>query len=147
LSSTSLYTVNPSNAEATFIGNMGNGFGGGLAFNPAGDLYITRAYGTEQLYSVNPTTAAITLIGNTGTPDSFAMAFDNDTLYMTDMNGGIWTVNTATGASTQISSYDKSMYGSILGLASPNLLSVSEPSTLALAGLGGLALLARRRRP
>jgi hypothetical protein len=145
-SSTWLYTVNPSNAEATFIGNMANGFGGGLAFNTAGDLYITKAYGTEKLYSINPDTAAITFIGNTGTPDSLAMAFENNTLYMADVVGGIWTVNMATGSATRISTYNNSLYGLILGLASPDLLAVPEPSTPMLVGLGGLALLAWRRK-
>jgi sugar lactone lactonase YvrE len=141
--STYLYTVDPSNRKATLIGNMGYGLGGPLAFDESGDLFITVANGTEQLYGVNPMTGAATFIGNTGTPDAFAMAFEGNTLYMVDLKGGIWTVDTATGSSTQISTLDHS-YGYISAMISPGLLDVPEPSILGLAALGGLALLARR---
>jgi hypothetical protein len=137
--------MNPSNAVATTIGDMGVGLLGGFAADSNGNLYMTKGSGTEGLYSVNSITGAATFIGLTGTPDAFALGFANGTLYMTDILGGIWTVDTASGASSQISTYDKNQYGFIAGMANPFALSPTpEPSTLMMLGFGSAALVAFR---
>ena len=137
---TSLYSINQSSFSATLIGNMGYELGGGLAFNNEASLFITQG---KQLYGVNPITGAATPIGNANTGSqvgSYAMAFEGNILYLADLAGGIWTVNTDTGSSIKISSYNTT-YGPIYALASPDLLNVPEPSTIVLVILEGLALL------
>jgi hypothetical protein len=134
---TSLYTLLPNGSVAapTLIGNMGYGLGGGFASDQTGNLYITKGLGTEQLFSVNPTTGSAAFIGNTGTPASYAMAFASNTLYMADLHGGIWTVDTSTGAATQVSSYNGS-FGAIEALAPFEPQVVPEPAQLKLALVG-----------
>jgi len=87
----------------------------GLAFSPGGTLYAIHNGGgpgvinqPDDLYIINPVTGAETLVGSTGFPGVQGLAFSpGGTLYAWDagstgVGAGLLTVNTATGAATDV---------------------------------------------
>jgi hypothetical protein len=109
-----LYTINP----ATGVGTIGPALSGlgatfflnGLAFSAGGVLYADALVGSSNtsLFTINKTTGVATLVGQIS-PDSITdIAFSpSGTLYAWDAattNGGLMTVDIATGAGTLVKS-------------------------------------------
>jgi hypothetical protein len=133
-----LYKVNPATATTTFVGQSGMALRG-HSFIPDGSamLAMGQGQGQDYLYKVDPTTAAATYIGpgitTTSVPEDTTFAADAQ-FYGTDYHGGIYRVNTQTGAATFVG-------GTGHGDGLLGLIAVPEPSTLALLGMGVISLL------
>jgi hypothetical protein len=152
------YTLNPPTTSPTVVGSSGITGTGLLAVNASGTQIFTGALdpvtGTTDLYSVNPTTGVATLVGDTG---FFIIngLFVNGTLYGFDDNtNAIVTINTTTGAGTQVGTYNigstNGVPDAILASAPFQAAAVPEPSSvvlglIAVVACGSLGLL--RRRP
>src|SRR5437660_12817234 len=83
--------------------------GAALAATTIFGTAYTNTNGAASLYSISPTTGAATLVGATGFRQISALAFaPNGTLYGIGRNGTgalvLLTINTATGAGTQVGS-------------------------------------------
>jgi len=152
----SLYTINTSTGVATLVGLSGNpGFGGGgLAANAAGTIFSSpnatsanSGWTLGSFYTVNSTTGALTSIGvHSGLSGAInAMDFSGSTLFGIMGNQGapsltnLVTINTANGAITTVGA-------SINDLDALAVNPVPEPATMAVLGMGALALLRRRRK-
>src|SRR5580692_7685267 len=113
-----LYSVNTSNANLTLIGGLT-----GLNLSTFGST-TTGLYGmaptgsssVETLFSINPQTGAITAIGPIGASaipngTGFYATFSvgSSTLYM-ENDGNLYTINTTTGAATQVGTTDSNGY-------------------------------------
>jgi hypothetical protein len=140
------YTMNPPSTTPNVVNPIGMSSGGLMAVTPDGSQLFTTTQSTFDLVSINPLTGATDDIGPTG----FAIdngLFVNGTLYGFDMNAdAIVTINTATGAATQVGTYSLPNGDPILSSAA-----VPEPSTLVLgligAALAGSFHLTRHPRP
>lgn len=114
-----LYEINPANGAATVIGPIGFNRCGAMDFNAAGALYATceRTDGSSKvvLVTINPATGAGTEVGLTGVeafggmwlddPMAMDMSFrksDGKLFAYTSPGDALATVNTATGAMTQL---------------------------------------------
>lgn len=108
-----LYRIDPATGVATAVGDTTTGpDSGGLAFDREGTLYLTSLLGgTGQLHVVNPLTAAVTttaltypgsipntnlILGLTARPG------DNQLFGSVILNGGIVTIDPATGNVTHV---------------------------------------------
>jgi hypothetical protein len=87
--SSSLYKIDPNNAQARAIGYLG-GFVNALTFNQDGTLY---AAGGNCLYTVNTITRAATLMGNLPVSSGGHLAFVNNELYLSTTNSDLYKVN------------------------------------------------------
>jgi hypothetical protein len=150
--------IAPDGNGATTVGSTRSPFfsSGNLAFGPNGTLYF-EAYKPPSpavLYSLNISDGVLTPIGSSvGVPngDSLTLGTVGGTLYGVDAGAtsspGIYTIDTATDATTQV--------GTVSGLPAGYTLDTfatptPEPSTIATATLGALALAGygwRRRAP
>jgi hypothetical protein len=83
LSFSSLYSINPTTAAATFIGNHGVPGGNALVFASDGTLYAA-GFGSTSLYTVNPGTGAGASLGNMGFSSGGDLAFFGGSLYLAD---------------------------------------------------------------
>ena len=155
--SASFYTMNPPLTATNVVGSTGFPGDGLVAPNAAGTQVFASALvnggsSPDELYSINPTTGVATDIGSTGFL-VYTGLFVNGTLYGFDGNSDvIITINTSTGAGTQIASYSLPNGDAID--ASALLVTtqgVPEPSSLVL-GLfgtvlaGSVGLIRHRRR-
>jgi hypothetical protein len=136
-----LYTINPSTAVATLVGQMGNFPESGYVsaqFDNYDTLYLVEQNGAEtsSLYRVNTNTGLASLVGAIGF-EVTSLYPENGTLYGFTPNGEVISVSRTTGAGTFLFN-ETGLSGVIIG-ASPN--AIPEPSTLVLAVLGGLTLL------
>src|SRR5271157_2319189 len=146
-----LYQVSPPSLVATTIGVLGFRSAGLLAFDGAGNLFVSgwstsNGTGPDNLYRVNAATGASTLIGSIGFTQVFAGAFDNGILYgFPGTAQQVIEINTSTGAGTVVSNYSLPN-GDIIDAAA-SASAVPEPGSLVLLGLGltGLCGLCLRR--
>jgi uncharacterized protein (TIGR03437 family) len=113
-----LYSVNTTNASLTLIGGLTgnnlNTFG-----STTTGLYGVAGSGPNQaatLFSINPQTGAVTAIGPIGAsviPNGLSYAerlsVGSSTLYM-EFNSNLYTINTTTGAATQVGTTDSNGY-------------------------------------
>jgi hypothetical protein len=111
-----LYSVNTSNASLTLIGGLtGNNFATfGSTTTGLYGLAGTGAQNVTTLFSINPQTGAVTAIGPVGVigngQGSYArLSVGSSTLYM-ENNGNLYTINTTTGAGTQVGTTDSNGY-------------------------------------
>ncbi|MEX2217341.1 MAG: S8 family serine peptidase [Phycisphaerales bacterium] len=104
-----LYRVNPATASAALVGTS-TIFADNLAINGLGQGFAIDGIFTDSLYSVNLGNGALTSIGGLGLGNisvQFGSSFsENQTLYAIDSAGGIYTLNTSTGAATRIAKVD-----------------------------------------
>jgi hypothetical protein len=107
-----LYSVNTSNANLTLIGGLtGNNFG--TFGSTTTGLYGVAGTGNQNvatLFSISPQTGAVTAIGPVGVIGNGQFAFarlsvGSSTLYMENA-GNLYTINTTTGAGTQVGTTD-----------------------------------------
>jgi len=113
-----LYSVNTSNANLTLIGGL-NGNNLATFGSTTTGLYGLAGTGSSEvatLFSINPETGAVTAIGPIGAsaiPNGQGfyarLSVGSSTLYM-ESNSNLYTVNTTTGAATQVGTTDSNDY-------------------------------------
>ncbi|QCF24818.1 PEP-CTERM sorting domain-containing protein [Hydrocarboniclastica marina] len=81
ISFTGLYSINSSNASASYIGNHNIAGGNALVFGTDGTLYAAGT-NTQNLYSVDTSNAAATNLGNMGFSSGGDLAFNSGGFYM-----------------------------------------------------------------
>jgi hypothetical protein len=111
-----LYSVNTSNANLTLIGGLaGNNFATfGSTTTGLYGLAGTGSQNVATLFSINPKTGAVTAIGPVGVIGNgqffyARLSVGSDTLYM-ENNSNLYTINTTTGAGTQVGTTDSNGY-------------------------------------
>ena len=154
-----LYSIDTTTGAATVIGTFGAGIisSGDLAFanwngSSPGTLYANVNVGNSsvsQLASINLATGAATVIGAyTGANGAFQglanSATNNGGLFSIDSQY-VYSVNTSTGAGTQLFKYTAGQVTSVRGAAAFGE-AIPAPAALGIFGLGlaGLALVRRR---
>jgi uncharacterized protein (TIGR03437 family) len=119
-----LYSVNTSNANLTLIGGLtGNNLSTfGSTTTGLYGLAPTGSASVETLFSINPETGAMTAIGPigasaipNGTGFYATLSVGSSTLYM-ENNGNLYSINTTTGAATQVGTTDNHDYVSTVPL-------------------------------
>jgi uncharacterized protein (TIGR03437 family) len=111
-----LYSVNTTNASLTLIGGLtGNNFATfGSTTTGLYGLAATGSQSVATLFSINPQTGAVTAIGPVGVIGNgqgyyARLSVGSSTLYM-ENNSNLYTVNTTTGAATQVGTTDSNGY-------------------------------------
>jgi len=113
-----LYSVDTSNANLTLIGGLNGNNLAAFGSTPTG-LYGLAGTGSSvvaTLFSINPQTGAITAIGPIGAgavPNGQGyyarLSVGSSTLYM-EFNSNLYTIDTTTGAATQVGTTDSNDY-------------------------------------
>ena len=138
-----LYSVNTTTGAASLIGNTGFSSGGDLAFDGAGNLFLSDAAGN--LIGLDTSTGAGTLIGNTGYSSVYGLAFVDSTMYGV-AGTDVFSIDTTTGSSTFGSDYTGQGLSIAYGASSLQSIAVPEPMTAAIFGLGLLGFGMQRKR-
>jgi uncharacterized protein (TIGR03437 family) len=120
-----LYSVNTSNANLTLIGGLTGVHNLATFGSTTTGLYGLTGTGSNEvatLFSINPETGAITTIGPIGAsaiPNGQGyyarLSVGSSTLYM-EANSNLYTINTSTGAATQVGTTDSHDYLSTVPL-------------------------------
>jgi hypothetical protein len=127
------YTMNPPSTTPNEIGPIGFSSGGLAAVTPDGSVVYTTTQSTYDLVSINAATGATNDIGPTGFMIDNGL-FVNGTLYAFDTSvNAIVTIDTSTGAATQVGTYFLPNGDPILSSAA-----VPEPSSLVLGLIGAV---------
>jgi hypothetical protein len=132
----SLYTLNPTNGQASLVGAIGFTRVSGITINRStGILYgVGRSDGIQSLITINTSTGAGTAVGSVGFTNNVTdMAFrqSDQKLYGFDRRSGkIVTFDTTTGAATTVAT--------ISGLGSVSALAFSSSGKLYYAHAGTL---------
>lgn len=136
--------------------------GGDMVITPTGTLYAYSAQGLGDFFSADLNAIASGTVGgynliraSPSAPDvglQLSLGVDDATLYGHDYTTGNWfVVNTSDGSTTQVAGFTTTPVGGkgFRDLGGASIQPVPEPSTLALAAIGGLMVtwqVARRRR-
>ena len=151
----SLYTLQPPSTATTTIGSTGITSDGLVAVNANGSqiftsILVNNGFSPDDLGKINPSTGVATDLGSTGFL-IFTGLFIGDTLYGFDAGGAIVTLNTTTGAATQVATYSLPNGDTINASAIQFGAAVPEPSSLILGLISTVALVSvsriQRRRP
>jgi hypothetical protein len=117
-----LFRIDPGNAIATIVGELGVSGINSLVFGADGRLFAAG----DRLYTLNPATGQASVVGNGGTPylSSGDLAFVNGALYLS--SGGadgdmLLRLNTGTGAATLVGPIG---IGDVFGMATHNSTSL-----------------------
>jgi hypothetical protein len=145
-------TINPATGVATAGPNYTGAVIDAMAYNYVNTLFYGVSAVNHDLYQMNPVTGATTLIGASGVAFADRIGFDissaTDIAYFSGTVSSqteFFTVNLATGAMTLVG--DVGTPGEFSsGLDSIAVAPVPEPTTLALAAMGGGAMLLLMRR-
>jgi hypothetical protein len=144
-----LYSIDPKNWSATFIGSTGQ-YLEALAISPSGQLFATNTNG--DLFTLNTATGASTLIGSTGRGNIEALDFNGNTLLGVALNNTatLFSINTSSAAVTDLATLSPGP-GSIRSIAvdssgvlyirsdgSPKTLSSVDLATGAVTSVGSL---------
>lgn len=113
-----LYTIDPDDYSANLVGTVGSPLIIGIAFDSAGQLYGVDI-GSDILVTIDKGTGADASVGSLGIDINYAqdIAFDRatDTLYGTLYEasgaGGLYTINTTTGAASLVGVFDYEVDG------------------------------------
>lgn len=111
------YSINPTTAAVTLIGNHGVNGGNALVFGSDGTLYAA-GFGSGSLYTIAPATGATTNLGNMGFASGGDLAFNGGNLYLADSASRLVKVDLGTPSnSSVVGSFG---VGSVFGLATGN---------------------------
>lgn len=99
LSFTGLYSINPTTAAATFIGNHSIPGGNALVFGNDGKLY-GGGFSTTSLFTINTTTGAGTNLGNMGFASGGDLAFKDGSLFLASSSNQLVKVDLSNLANT-----------------------------------------------
>ncbi len=139
-----LYTINTSSGSATSLGTGSYASAGDLAFDAGGSLYLAaNTSPNDTLVELDPTNGSSTLIGGMGIDNSYGLAFVDSVMYGVSSAGGLYIVNTNTGATTSIGPIT-GISGAIYG-ATVSAIPVPATVWLFASGLLGLIGFSRKR--
>lgn len=111
------YSINPTTAAATFIGNHGVSGGNALVFATNGTLYAA-GFSSGNLYTINPASGATTNLGNMGFSSGGDLAFNGGDFYLADDSSRLIRIDLANLANTAlVGSFG---VGNVFGLATGN---------------------------
>jgi hypothetical protein len=131
---TSFYSLNPANGTATLVGATGLNGIGAIDFAPNGTLY-GAAYlsgpNDSELVTINPSTGVATAVGVMAVHGNVQdMAFrPSDGKLFVYSEGGLYTVNLATGAATLISQIPFVVDGNGMTFSGPTLYIANDGGT------------------
>jgi hypothetical protein len=154
-SDTVLYNLSPPSTTTTVVTTLGSTFSGLAAVNADGTQFFTGSNapvtGDTTLFSVDTATGAVTQIGSVGFSIDFGLFVDGVLYGFENETSTIVAIDTVTGFGTKVATYSLPNEDSLDAAAyfAPQLVSVPEPSSLAMAGVAGIGLIgygARRRK-
>lgn len=94
LSFTGFYSINPTTAAATLIGNHSVPGGNALVFGADGTLYAAGA-NSQSLFTINPATGAGTSLGNIGAASGGDLAFNGGNLFLATSSNQLFHIDLA----------------------------------------------------
>ena len=117
LSFESLYSIDKTTGNTTFIGDHGIGGGNALVFGNDGTLY-GAGYRTTSLFTIDVGTGESTSIGDMGFASAGDLTFNGDDLFLSSKTDKLVNIDIAEGAKgTAVGSFDSSGLSGVYALA------------------------------
>lgn len=141
------YRLDPATGAATAVKQPNLPGIGGLAYDGKRDQLVGVADGYGNLYSIDRPTGDMTLLfdGSYTNNSGLAYDYDKDLFWDLDYDGKLRTYDPSAGYAEVLRMTYGGVHDGLAYVGSPQSV-VPEPGTLALLGLGGLAVARRKRR-